>query len=270
MKTQYTLSPDGVRIAYDHCGEGPALVLLHGAGNTRQSWHNNGYVERLRDAFSVITIDLRGTGKSDRPTSVADYKIEKICGDILAVVDACDVEKFAIWGFSFGGNIARYLGAWSDRVSSIAVIGVPFGAAVHEDFEEYIQEFEAEWEPLVAQYDNPEQKGDLSTSARKAIGNGYIPVWLACFKAMREWPEIDPEALRCPALLVSGTRNPPMMAWIEANEHELKEAGIALEIVDGLTHREEFEKVEHVFPQVSAFLLCSAYQSAGILRAECE
>jgi len=50
-------------------------------------------------------------------------------GRFSVVADACAVERFLIWGYSFGGNIARYFGAWSDRAAAIAVIGLPFGPA---------------------------------------------------------------------------------------------------------------------------------------------
>jgi len=55
----FAISPDSTRIAYDRCGSGPALVLLHGGGGSRQEWHQVGYVHRLRDHFTVISLDLR-------------------------------------------------------------------------------------------------------------------------------------------------------------------------------------------------------------------
>jgi pimeloyl-ACP methyl ester carboxylesterase len=78
MNTLFTTSLDDTRIAYDRSGAGPALVLLHGGGSRRQEWHDAGYVQRLRDNFTVITLDLRGHGDSDLPTELADYTIDKI------------------------------------------------------------------------------------------------------------------------------------------------------------------------------------------------
>ena len=111
MKTQFCISADGTRIAYDMSGSGPALILLHGGGDNRKNWHKAGYVKRLTDEFTVITIDIRGNGESDYRYEGSDFAIEKLTNDILCVADSCSVDNFAIWGFSFGGNIARYLGA---------------------------------------------------------------------------------------------------------------------------------------------------------------
>jgi pimeloyl-ACP methyl ester carboxylesterase len=55
MATKFATAEDGTRIAYDVTGQGPALMLLHGAGKTRRDWHKVGYVDRLKDDFTVIT-----------------------------------------------------------------------------------------------------------------------------------------------------------------------------------------------------------------------
>jgi pimeloyl-ACP methyl ester carboxylesterase len=142
MTIAWIPAPEKTRIAYDVEGQGPALMLLHGAGKTRRDWYKQGYVARLRDDFTVITVDLRGTGESDYLVEINDYTIEKICQDLYTVADACGVAQFAILGFSFGGNIARYPAIWSERITGIAVIGVPFGRAVDQAFEQYIIGFE--------------------------------------------------------------------------------------------------------------------------------
>ncbi len=134
MDTSFAISPDGTCIAYDVTGEGSALMLLHGGGHSRQNWHDVGYVERLKNDYKVITIDIRGNGESDKRIDPTDYTIEKLCQDILAVADACSVERFSIWGFSYGGNIGRYLAAQSDRVEKLIIMGIPFGLGASETF----------------------------------------------------------------------------------------------------------------------------------------
>ena len=148
MITQYVVSADGTRIAYDVAGRGSALMLLHGAGKSRQDWHTVGYVERLMSDFTVISVDIRGSGESEPLVNTADYTIEKIHQDLETVADACHAQHFAIWGYSFGGNIARYVGAWSDRVTAMVVVGIPFGPAVDEEFDRYIDQFASKYAPL--------------------------------------------------------------------------------------------------------------------------
>ncbi|MFL7795166.1 MAG: alpha/beta fold hydrolase [Anaerolineae bacterium] len=247
MATLFSTSVDGTRIAYDVAGHGPALMLLHGAGKTRRDWHKAGYVERLKDDFTVITVDIRGAGDSDCMYDIADYGIEKICEDLYAVADDCGASKFAVWGFSFGGSIARYLGAWSDRVTAIAVIGVPFGPAVHEEFDRFIDQFLKKWEDVILaarEGSAPQSKGKIK---------GQIPALAACFQAMRDWPSVEPGEVACPTLLLTGTKNRSTLDWVEANRGTLAAAGVQIEVVEGLVHDQEFTKIDCVFPVVSAF-----------------
>jgi len=250
MNTVFSTSPDGTRIAYDVTGHGPALMLLHGAGKTRRDWRKTGYVERLRDDFTVIAVDIRGSGDSDSPLEVADYSIEKIYDDLMAVADACGAQRFAVWGFSFGGNIARYLGAWSERVTALAVIGVPFGPAVDKAFNRFIDEFIQKWEPLV----QAEGKGEVTKKDRQSVIKGRIPVWLACFRAMRAWPSIEPGDVGCPVMLLVGDQNKNVMSWVETHREALDQANVCVKIVEGLKHPQEFTKIDQVFPIVGSFL----------------
>jgi pimeloyl-ACP methyl ester carboxylesterase len=217
-------------------------MLLHGAVKTRRDWHKVGYVERLKDDFTVITVDVRGTGDSDHLYDISDYAIEKICEDLYAVADACGADKFAVWGFSFGGNIARYLGAWSDRVTAIAMIGVPFGPAVSKDFDQYVGNYVKRWDAQVRAY----QQGELEKPRQPFV-------WWACFQAMRGWPDVKPGDVNCPAMLLVGTKNKPVMEWVQTNRDSLDAANVCVEVVEGLSHAREFDKIDRVFPMVSSF-----------------
>jgi len=78
-------------------------------------------------------------------------------------------------------------------------------------------------------------------------------VLAACFQAMRDWPSVDPDEVGCPALLLTGTKNKSTLGWVEANRGVLDASGVQTEVVEGLTHDQEFTKIDRVFPVVSAF-----------------
>lgn len=249
MSTQFTTSTDGTRIAYDVTGQGPALVLLHGAGKTRQDWHKLGYVERLQPDFTVITVDLRGVGESDPLYEVEHYAIERICQDVAAVAAACGTPRYALWGYSLGGNVARYLGAWTDQVTACAIVGVGFGPAVDEAFDRYVDTFVQQWEPLARDY----REGRRAGPVKRAKVKDQIPALVACFQAMRRWPSIEPEEMRCPTMLLLGTKNKAAMGWVQGNQEALQQAQVQVEVVEGLDHPQELSHVERVFPAVRAF-----------------
>jgi pimeloyl-ACP methyl ester carboxylesterase len=111
---------NGVKISYDVAGEGRPLLMLHGWTCDRSWWTEPGYTDDLRRDHRVINIDLRGHGDSDKPHDPSAYRIELVTSDVLAVADAEEIDRFAIWGQSYGGLIA-WMTAYSvpDRLAAI-------------------------------------------------------------------------------------------------------------------------------------------------------
>ncbi|MEZ4570688.1 MAG: alpha/beta fold hydrolase [Thermomicrobiales bacterium] len=109
---EFVRSKDGTHIAFQQCGEGPPLVLVHGASGSHKRW--GGVLPELSAEFTVCAIDRRGRGESGDADC---YAIEREYEDVAAVVDAMD-EPVNLLGHSFGaictleaslltGNIAR-------------------------------------------------------------------------------------------------------------------------------------------------------------------
>ncbi len=78
-------------------------MLLHGWACDRSWWTESGYVSDLQRDHRVINVDLRGHGKSDKPHEPSAHRSEVVISDVLAVADAEGVDRFAIWGLSYGG-----------------------------------------------------------------------------------------------------------------------------------------------------------------------
>ena len=69
-----TVNPiDGTPIAFDERGEGPPLLLVHGSALSRSIWRGFGYLAALQDRYRVISIDLRGHGRSGKPHEPEAY-----------------------------------------------------------------------------------------------------------------------------------------------------------------------------------------------------
>ena len=98
---------DGVKIHYTDEGVGIPVVLLHGfAANSDLNWRRPGICQRLLgEGFRVITMDLRGHGKSDKPHDVSKYG-EKMAQDVAKLLEYTGIEKAHLVGYSLGGFIA--------------------------------------------------------------------------------------------------------------------------------------------------------------------
>ncbi|HLO16644.1 MAG TPA: alpha/beta fold hydrolase [Anaerolineales bacterium] len=234
MDTSFLISLDGTRIAYDVSGEGSAIVMLHGGWHTRQNWHSVGYVKRLKDDFKVITIDLRGNGESDKPIDPTYYTTEKMCQDILAVADACNVQQFMVWGFSYGGNIGRYLAAQSERVGKLIIMGIPFGLGAPAHFRQFIEEFRTHWLPILrAQSDGTLDIASLPTEDQEELQKTNIAVDVARLSAILDWRAIEPADIGCRTLWLIGSKNESAMASLREYEEELKMSKVRVEVLDG-------------------------------------
>jgi len=255
MNTSFATSTDGTRIAYDVAGSGPAVMLLHGGGHTRRNWHEVGYIERMRVGFTVITVDIRGNGESDMPIDSIDYTTDKLSQDLLAVADACGVERFTIWGFSYGGNVGRYLATQSDRVAKMIIVGIPFGLGASGAFRRSIEDFRAHWTPIVqAQRAGTLDLSALSREDRDSMQRRDIPVALAWLTAMLDWTAIEPADLRCPTLWLVGSENENAISSTRHYEAALTESNVQFCIVDGLNHMQEFTNIDRVLPVMLSFI----------------
>jgi pimeloyl-ACP methyl ester carboxylesterase len=93
-------TPGGVRIACEVSGEGPPLVLVHGATSAR--WSFDAVRPRLEGRFTVIAIDRRGRGDS---TDGDEYSLSHECDDVAAVVRDAGPGAL-LFGHSYGGLVA--------------------------------------------------------------------------------------------------------------------------------------------------------------------
>ena len=254
MSTLFASSLDGTRIAYDRSGAGPALVLLHGGGSRRQEWHDVGYVQRLQDHFTIITLDLRGHGQSDLPTEPADYAIDKMMQDVLAVADACEVERFALWGFSFGGRVGRHVAAHSERVVKIILMGTPLGAGFSDEFRKEFKEFCAHWPPILqAQRDGTLDLDTLSPDDREFLQTFHVSAMMAWGRAMIDWPAVEPADFLCPVLWLIGSEDRVAMISFRKYESSLPGTRVQSHIVEGLNHEQVFDEIDKVLAMLVAF-----------------
>jgi pimeloyl-ACP methyl ester carboxylesterase len=252
MATQYIESMDGSRIAYDVSGSGTALVLLHGGFvQDRRIWHTLGYVERLSPEFTVITVDLRGHGESDRFVASDAYAIGNILSDIDRVVHICRARNFLLWGFSVGAAIALQVAARSEHVLGATIAGSFFGDAIKEYVAKNIPGLEA---AINAKESGVLAEWDLGQAERTFIEAVDLPLALALYRAMAQWPTIAPAGLRCPTYVYAGSADTLVSGVLESQRTEIEAVGMRLRVIAGLDHFQEITAVDRVLPDVLAFL----------------
>jgi len=100
---EHHVEADGFRIRYLEAGQGPVLVHLHGAGGLRLSPGH----DLLSRHFRVIAFEMPGFGNSAENTRSQD--ISALAATMAKAVANLDVDRFNLWGTSFGGKTALWL-----------------------------------------------------------------------------------------------------------------------------------------------------------------
>src|SRR5688572_9532583 len=99
------------------CGQGPALVMIHGGNTDRRMWDDE--FASWSKLYQVIRYDVRGFGRSTRPSE--SYRSHE---DLLTILDSLHVRKASIVGLSLGGRIALdFALTQPDRVTALVLAG---------------------------------------------------------------------------------------------------------------------------------------------------
>jgi pimeloyl-ACP methyl ester carboxylesterase len=105
-----SIRTNDVETHYERRGEGPPIVLAHGAGHDHRWWEPQ--VEALRDEYEVVTYDLRGHGRTGGGADWHQYEMALYALDLHRLVERLDLDRPVVVGHSLGG---MFLPAFASR-----------------------------------------------------------------------------------------------------------------------------------------------------------
>lgn len=133
------VASDGEQVGVEVCGDGPPVVLLHGAGGNRATWFR--LVPLLATDHTVVVVEARGSGRST--DSAARTGPEACAADLEAVREHLGLPSWHVVGHSLGGWTAlRYAATWPERVRSCTLLSSVAGV-FPPDAEEHWERFTA-------------------------------------------------------------------------------------------------------------------------------
>ena len=114
--------------------DGEPVVLLHGFPQEAAAW--SAVEPHLHDAgFRTLAPDQRGYSPGARPRGRSAYRVSECADDVLALLDAAELESAHVVGHDWGGFVAWNLGGrHPDRVRTLTVISTPHPAAMTRAF----------------------------------------------------------------------------------------------------------------------------------------
>lgn len=115
---------NGVKIHYVTLGKGPLVVMIHGFPDYWYSWRDQ--MTALSKHFQVVALDQRGYNLSDKPKGVENYTIDKLVGDVDAVLRHLKRDKAVIVGHDWGGLVAwMFAMTHPDKTDRLVVLNLP-------------------------------------------------------------------------------------------------------------------------------------------------
>ncbi len=249
-------SNHGIKISYEVEGQGPPIVLAHGMSGDTSFWRGYGYVDKLKDKYTVILFDARGHGKSDKPHEAENYDYRLMVGDVISVMDALGLLKAHYWGYSMGAHIGLGMAQlFPERLLSL-VIGATTAAADSDD---------AEPGPLLKMFRRGVQEGhEAVVEDMRALFGSITPQYeqrlrsldLQAMVAFLEswWPSLENDVLqiKLPCLLYAGDLDRSAHTYLKEVAQQLPNARFYSLV--GLNHSDAADAMEEITPQVMAFL----------------
>lgn len=205
-----------VSLFYEVQGEGPPLILVHGLGGTSNVWYSQRAV--LSRTCRVVTLDLSGSGRSDR--SRRTYSLDTWADAIAALMEHLKIDQAVVAGHSMGTVIVQKLAArYPQKIRALVLAGAltELTPAGKEAFTRRAETVEKEGMIGVA---DMVLQGALSPGTRESnlaltgmvremlLSNDPLCYAGQCRALLAGSAKADQPQIKCPTLLVVGDQDP--------------------------------------------------------------
>ena len=261
----HVISNDGVKIAFEKSGSGPALILVGGALSDRQG--GKPLAARLAAQFTVYAFDRRGRGDS---TDAKTYAVEREIEDIAALIRDAGGSAY-LYGVSSGAALALQTAAklGATKVPKLALYEPPYGADAAKERAQF-----SEQKKRIDEHIRTGRPGDAAAYFMTAIGTP--PEALEKLKASPAWasmakidftlaydyvvlgdgvvPAAIARTIAVPTLVLDGEKT---MAFMHATADRIATLipGAERKTLKGQTHQ--------AAPEVAAPVLTEFFQRSG-------
>ncbi|KUL51077.1 MULTISPECIES: prolyl aminopeptidase [unclassified Streptomyces] len=186
---------DGNRVYWEACGNplGKPAVVLHGGPGSGCTPFFRRYFDP--DAYRIVLLDQRGSGRStphasDPATDMGANTMKHLLGDLELLRRALRIEKWLVWGVSFGSVLGlRYAQTHPDRVSELVLTGLATGSRAEVELltRGLGRIFPEAWRAFRDGVPADERDGELAAAYNRLLASPDAAVRAAAARAWTDW-----------------------------------------------------------------------------------
>jgi 3-oxoadipate enol-lactonase len=205
----------GTNVFYEVAGDGLPLIFVHGLGGTSNVWHAQRVA--LAKHFKVITVDLPGSGRSDKAERT--YSMERWADQMAALADALKLDKFVLAGHSMSTILAQKCAAkHGGRMSGLVLCG-PLTELSQAGKEAFIKRAETVLKDGMIAIADAVLAGALTAATRDGnaalaglyrevlLGNDPASYAAQCHALINGSAKADQANIHCPTLILVGDQD---------------------------------------------------------------
>jgi pimeloyl-ACP methyl ester carboxylesterase len=217
----------GVKIHYVTMGKGPLVVMIHGFPDYWYSWRDQ--MPALAKHFQVVAIDQRGYNKSDQPKGVDNYKVEKLVGDVAAVLKHFTSDKAVIVGHDWGGLVAwTFAMLHPEKTDRLIVLNLPHPKCMMRELannpeqqknSQYARNFQKDGaekmlspELLTFWVKEPEARAHYLAAFKRSSLEAMLNYYRANYPREPYKDDQTFPPVKCPVLMIHGLTDPYLLA----------------------------------------------------------
>jgi len=259
----------GVKLHYVMAGDGPLLVLLHGFPDYHYTWRDQ--VPALSKHFKVVALDLRGYNESDKPEGIDNYKMEKLVGDVAAVLDHFKQKKAVVAGHDWGGAIAwSFAMAHPDKVDRLMILNLPHPNGLMRELahnpeqqknSEYARTFQKPDaaklitpEMLVIWVKEPEARKKYLSALQRSSMEGMLNYYKANYPREPYRADAKFPSVKCPVLMIHGLDDKALLPGALNDTWKWVEKDLTIITVPGAGHFVHRDRPEFVARKMVGWL----------------
>lgn len=237
-----------IELHYTSTGEGDPVLLLHGLGSSVDDWELQ--VPALAKSHRVVAVDLRGHGKSDKPSE--PYSMALFASDVRNVIRFLRLGPVHVVGISMGGAVAFELAASApETVRSLTIVNsgpeaIPRTFAQRAGIKMRFAMLRLFGLPTLAKvvakklFPKPEQAAERATFIERCTKNDPA-AYKSALRAIVGWSvKSRLQDIACPILVVTGDRDYTPVSIKEEYMPLLRDA--RLEVIRDSGHFTSFDQ----------------------------